>query len=194
MSKSLAVAAQGVRLVNVPDNATPELIWVTARAVCSAFGAVLFKGDTVDFPNQFAQSIADARARSWRAGGHFWSATMGFDRSQQRGPGARRLRPDEPDPRAVMELLVGGQDDLRFGDREGCAQHVRPRVPARSPRSRSRPLPDLFVGGRWARRRTKSMGCRPFPVGRGTNPCPGPLSRPAQWRAAGLSAPPSGTV
>ena len=59
MSKSLAVAAQGVRLVNVPDNATPELIWVTARAVCSAFGAVLFKGDTVDFPNQFAQSIAD---------------------------------------------------------------------------------------------------------------------------------------
>lgn len=112
MSKSLAVAAQGVRHVKIPDNATPEFVWVTARAVCSAFGALLFKGQPVDFPNQFAQSIADSRARSWLAGGHFWSATMGFDRSQQRGPGARRLRPDEPDPRAVMELLVGGQEDL----------------------------------------------------------------------------------
>lgn len=37
---------------------------------------------------------------------------MGFDRSQQRGPGARRLRADEPSPRRVMELLVGGQDEL----------------------------------------------------------------------------------
>lgn len=110
--KSLAVAAHGTRFVSIPDDASPELVWVIARAVCSAFGAVLFKDGAVDFPNQFAQSVADSRVRSWQAGGHFWSATMGFDRSQQRGIGARRLRPDEPDPRSVMELLVGGQDEL----------------------------------------------------------------------------------
>jgi hypothetical protein len=114
MSRSLAVAAHGVRFVTIPDDASRELVWVTARAVCSAFGAVLYKGDTVDFPNQFAQSIADSRAKAWRTGGQFWSATMEFDRSQQRGPGARRLRAEEPDPRAVMELLVGGQDDLTW--------------------------------------------------------------------------------
>lgn len=112
MPKSIAIAAQGVRHVTIPDDASPEFVWVTARAVCSAFGAVLFKGGAADFPNQFAQSVADSPARAWRAGGHFWSSTMGFDRSQQRGPGARRLRPDEPDPRSVMELLVGGPDEL----------------------------------------------------------------------------------
>lgn len=112
MSKQLPVAANGVRLVNVPHDASPELTWVTARAVVSAFGAVLFKGDVVDFPDRFAQSIADSRVKAWREGGHSWSATMGFDRSQQRGIGARRLRPDEPDPRVVMQILVGGQAEL----------------------------------------------------------------------------------
>jgi hypothetical protein len=112
MSTQLPVAANGVRFVNIPHDASPELTWVTARAVASAFGAVLFKGDVVDFPDRFAQSIADSRVKAWRAGGHSWSATMGFDRSQQRGIGARRLRPDEPDPRAVMQLLVGRQAEL----------------------------------------------------------------------------------
>jgi hypothetical protein len=112
MSKQLAVAANGARFVNIPHDASPELCWVTARAVASAFGAVLFKGDTVDFPDRFAQSIADSRVKAWRAGGHFWSATMGFDRSQQRGIGARRLRADEPEPWVVMRLLVGGQAEL----------------------------------------------------------------------------------
>jgi len=111
MPKSIAVAAQGVRYVTIPDDASPEFVWVTARAVCSAFGAAM------DCANWFGKSTApplktDSRARAWRAGGHFWSSTMGFDRSQQRGSGARRLRADEPDPRSVMELLVGGQDDL----------------------------------------------------------------------------------
>lgn len=112
MSKQIAVAAQGVRFVTIPNDASRELVWVTARAVCSAFGAVLFKGGTVDFPNQFAQSIADSRVRAFRAGSQIWTSTIAFDRSQQRGIGARRLRLDEPDPRSVMELLVGGQDEL----------------------------------------------------------------------------------
>lgn len=68
MSQSLAVAAQGVRFVTIPNDASPELVWVTARAVCSAFGAVLFKGGAVDFPNQFAQSIADSRAQGMARG------------------------------------------------------------------------------------------------------------------------------
>jgi hypothetical protein len=114
MSRSLAVAARGVRFVTIPNDASRDLVWVIARAVCSAFGAVLFKGGAVDFPNQFAQAIADSRTKAWRAGGQVWSTTMAFDRSQQRGPAARRLRPDEPDPRAVMELLVGGQNDLSW--------------------------------------------------------------------------------
>jgi hypothetical protein len=111
-NKLLWVAATGVDHVVVPKDASGELVRVVARAVCSAFGAVLYKGDTIEFPRQFAQSIASFRTRAWRAGPKLWTATLEYDRSQQRSLSGRRLRPDEPDPRAVMDLLVGRQECL----------------------------------------------------------------------------------
>ncbi len=108
----LWVPATGVDQLIVPKKASQELVRVISRAVCSAFGAALFKGEPVEFPRQFAQSIAGFRTRAWRAGREVWSATMAHDRSQQRSICTRRLRPGEPDHRTVMDLLVGELDRL----------------------------------------------------------------------------------